>query len=78
MLTAEIDEIRLNSSLAKKNQTVIQGLNSNSNPNFTHITTIRMNSHLGGPNATSYNNILEELSESRVTDFNESNFKAVH
>ena len=79
MLTAEIDQIRLNSSTARKNQTInqtaINGLNPTSNPNFTHITTIRMNSQVGGPNATSFHNVLQNLSESRVTDFNQSNFK---
>lgn len=50
--------------MVKKSQTI--------NPNFTQITAIRVPSQIGAkPDATTFENILENLNESRVTSFNE-------
>lgn len=54
--------------MVKKNQTI--------NPNFTQITAIRVPSQIGAkPDATTFENILENLNESRVTSFNQDSFK---
>lgn len=60
MLTAEIDDIRLNTSLANKNQTVVQ-------PGVSQMSTIRSNNLLGRNDFTSFDNVLEQITESRVT-----------
>lgn len=43
-------------------------------PNFTHMTTIRSNNQFSRNDLTSFDNVLDQISESRISDFSEDTF----
>lgn len=43
-------------------------------PNFAHMTTIRTNNQFSRNDFTNFENVLENVSESRVIEFSEDSF----